>query len=44
VNVLSLPGGFEYVNTLFIAAADSEAEPVAVIAHQIAHTTARYGA
>jgi predicted Zn-dependent protease len=44
VNALSLPGGFVYVNTGVIAVADSEAELAAVIAHQIAHITARHGA
>lgn len=43
VNAMSLPGGFVYVNIGLIAAADSEAELAAVIAHQIAHITARHG-
>jgi predicted Zn-dependent protease len=43
VNAMSLPGGFVYVNLGVIAAADSEAELAAVIAHQIAHIAARHG-
>ncbi len=43
VNALSLPGGFIYINTGTILAATSEAELASVIAHQIAHATARHG-
>jgi predicted Zn-dependent protease len=41
---MSLPGGFFYVNTGLILAADEEAELAAVMAHEIAHVTARHAA
>lgn len=44
INAVSLPGGFFYVNTGLILAADEEAELAAVMAHEIAHVTARHGA
>jgi predicted Zn-dependent protease len=44
INALSLPGGFFYVNTGLIQAADEEAELAAVMGHEIAHVTARHAA
>jgi predicted Zn-dependent protease len=44
VNAMALPGGFFYVNTGLIEAADDEAELAGVMAHEIAHVTARHGA
>ena len=44
INAMSLPGGFFYVNTGLILAADDEAELAAVMAHEIAHVTARHAA
>ncbi|MCI0490850.1 MAG: M48 family metallopeptidase [Blastocatellia bacterium] len=43
VNAFALPGGFLYVNSGLILAADSEAEIAGVMAHEIAHVTARHG-
>jgi predicted Zn-dependent protease len=37
-----LPGGFLYVDSALILAADSEAELAAVMAHEIAHVAARH--
>jgi len=37
-----LPGGFLYVDTALILAADSEAELAGVMAHEIAHVAARH--
>ncbi len=42
VNAFALPGGFFYVNTGLIMAADSEAELAGVMAHEIAHVAARH--
>ena len=42
VNAYALPGGFFYVNTGLIMAADSEAELAAVMSHEIAHVAARH--
>lgn len=42
VNAFALPGGFFYVNRGLILAADSEAELAGVMAHEIAHVTARH--
>jgi predicted Zn-dependent protease len=44
INAFALPGGFFYVNTGLIMAADDEAELAGVMAHEIAHVTARHGA
>jgi predicted Zn-dependent protease len=44
INAVSLPGGFFYVNTGLILAADDEAELAGVMAHEIAHVTARHAA
>ena len=43
INAFALPGGFFYVNKGLILAADSEAEIVGVMAHEIAHVAARHG-
>ncbi len=43
INAFALPGGFLYVNTGLILAADSEAELAGVMAHEIAHVNARHG-
>jgi len=42
VNAFALPGGFFYVNTGLILAADDEAELAGVMAHEIAHVCARH--
>jgi beta-barrel assembly-enhancing protease len=42
INAFALPGGFFYVDTGLILAADSEAELAAVMAHEIAHVAARH--
>jgi hypothetical protein len=42
VNAFALPGGFFYVNKGLILAADNEAEVAGVMAHEIAHVTARH--
>jgi predicted Zn-dependent protease len=42
VNAFGLPGGFLYVHTGLILAAENEAELAAVIAHEIAHVAARH--
>jgi predicted Zn-dependent protease len=43
VNAFALPGGFFYVNSGLILAADEESELAGVMAHEIAHVTARHG-
>jgi beta-barrel assembly-enhancing protease len=43
VNAFALPGGFLYVNSGAILAADGEAEIAGVMAHEIAHVAARHG-
>jgi len=43
VNAFALPGGFLYVNRGLLEAADNEAEVAGVLAHEIAHVTARHG-
>src|SRR5690349_2793890 len=43
INAFALPGGFFYVNTALILAADEEAELAGVMAHEIAHVAARHG-
>src|SRR5947208_333429 len=40
VNAFALPGGFFYVNSGLILAADNEAELAGVMAHEIAHVAA----
>ena len=42
VNAMALPGGFFYVNSGLILAADEEAELAGVMAHEIAHVAARH--
>ena len=42
VNAFALPGGFFYIDSGLILAADSEAELAAVMAHEIAHVAARH--
>ena len=42
VNAFALPGGFFYVNTGVLLAADDEAELAGVMAHEIAHVAARH--
>jgi predicted Zn-dependent protease len=43
VNAFALPGGFFYVNSGLIALAETESELAGVMAHEIAHVTARHG-
>ncbi len=43
VNAFALPGGFFFVNSGLILAADNEAELAGVMAHEIAHVAARHG-
>ena len=42
VNAFALPGGFFYVNSGLILAAETEAELAAVMAHEVAHVAARH--
>jgi predicted Zn-dependent protease len=42
VNAFALPGGFFYVNSGVLLAADNEAELAGVMAHEIAHVAARH--
>ena len=42
INAMALPGGFFYVNSGLILAADEEAELAGVMAHEIAHVAARH--
>ena len=43
VNAFALPGGHLYVNRGLVEAAENEAELAGVVAHEIAHVTARHG-
>lgn len=43
INAFSLPGGYLYVNSGLIVAAESEAELAGVIAHEVSHVAARHG-
>jgi len=43
VNAFALPGGFLYVNSGVLLAADDEAEVAGVMAHEIGHVAARHG-
>jgi len=43
INAFALPGGFLFVNTGLLLAADTEAELVGVLAHEVAHVAARHG-
>jgi len=42
LNAFALPGGFFFVNSGLVMAADEEAELAGVMAHEIAHVTARH--
>ena len=42
INAFALPGGFFYVNSGLILAADNEAKLAGVMAHEIAHVAARH--
>jgi beta-barrel assembly-enhancing protease len=42
INALALPGGYFYVTTGLVLAADNEAELAAAMAHEIAHVAARH--
>jgi predicted Zn-dependent protease len=42
INAFALPGGFFFVNSGLILAADEEAELAGVMAHEIAHVAARH--
>ena len=42
INAFALPGGFLYVNTGLIVEAQTEAEFAGILAHEIAHVTARH--
>ena len=44
VNAMALPGGFFYVNSGLILAADEEAEVAGVMSHEIAHVAACHAA
>ena len=43
INAFSLPGGFVYINSGLILAADDEAELAAVMSHETAHVCAHHG-
>ena len=43
INAMALPGGFVYINSGILMTADEEAELAGVMAHEIAHVTARHG-
>ena len=42
INAFALPGGFFYIHTGLLMAAESEAELAGVMAHEIAHVAARH--
>ena len=42
INAFTLPGGYLYVETGLILAADNEAELAGVLAHEVAHVAARH--
>lgn len=44
INAFSLPGGYLFINTGIIEKADNESELFGVIAHELAHVSARHGA
>ncbi len=44
INAFALPGGFMYVNTGLILAADEESQVAGVLSHEIAHVAARHWA
>lgn len=43
LNAFALPGGYLFVNTGLILEAQTEAELAGILAHEIAHVTARHG-
>lgn len=43
INAMALPGGFMFVNSGLILAADDEAELAGVLSHELAHVAARNG-
>jgi beta-barrel assembly-enhancing protease len=44
VNAMAAPGGFVYITTGLLAAADNEAEVMIVLGHEVGHIAARHGA
>ncbi len=44
INAMALPGGFFYVNSGLVLAADEEAELAGVMAHETAHVCAHHAA
>ena len=42
INAFALPGGYIYINRGLLAYLDSEAQLAAVLAHEVAHVTARH--
>ncbi len=44
INAMALPGGFFYVNSGLVLAADNESELAGVMAHEIAHVAAHHAA
>lgn len=44
INAFALPGGYLYVDSGLILAADNEAELAALMAHEVAHVAARHAA
>jgi len=42
INAFALPGGYVYVDTGLVLAADNEAELAGVMAHEVAHVVARH--
>lgn len=44
INAFALPGGYLYINSGLLAAAEEEAEVAGVIAHEVAHVAARHWA
>jgi hypothetical protein len=44
INAMALPGGFFYVNSGLLLAADEEAEIAGVMAHEVAHVCAHHAA
>lgn len=43
INAFAMPGGFLFLNTGLLEKADSETELAGVIAHELAHVSARHG-
>lgn len=44
INAFALPGGFLFLNTGLLERAETESEVAGVIAHELAHVSARHGA